>query len=98
MDNILPFTSPHDAQIDLANKARALRLQHNYSRKTLAKRSGVAEASIKRFENSGDISLNSLLKISQALGCIESFNPAFKPLPIIDLREFNATPRERGRQ
>lgn len=44
-----------------------MRLAQNLRRKTLALRSGVSESSVKRFELTGDISLDSLIRISNVL-------------------------------
>jgi len=48
-------------------KFKELRLLKGYKRKTLSEKTGVSESSIKRFELTGEISLDSLLKISNVL-------------------------------
>lgn len=42
--------------------------------------------SIRRFEQTGEISLLSLVKIAKALDCLEDFNELFKKPPITDIR------------
>jgi len=54
------------------------RKEYKLTQKELSKRSGVSYGSIRRFESTGDISLNSLLKISEAINCLEDFNELFK--------------------
>ena len=54
---MISFISPEDAAIAIAERTRVRRLADNLSRKTLAEKSGVSEASIKRFETTGEIAL-----------------------------------------
>ena len=50
------------------------RLQHSLTQTGLSSRSGVSLGSIKRFESTGQISLESLLSISLVLECLDDFN------------------------
>ncbi|UOG93435.1 MAG: hypothetical protein L3K52_06795 [Candidatus Thiothrix sulfatifontis] len=63
----------------------------------LAEKSGVAEASIKRFETTGQISFHSLLKLAFALNCMDDFNRLFAEKPLQTIAELQTTPRQRGR-
>lgn len=65
--------------VELEKKRRK---KMHLSQRDLANKSGVSYASIRRFESIGEISLNSLLKIANALGCLEEFNSIFK-LPVV---------------
>lgn len=49
------------------------RLYFNLTQEGLSKKSGVSLGSLKRFENSGQISLESLLKLALVLQCLEEF-------------------------
>ena len=75
MDPLLSLddTSPADLQKEMAKKLKSLRLSKNITQKTLHSMSGVTEISIKRFENSGEISLKALLRLAWALGALEAF-------------------------
>lgn len=64
---------PFDFLKDLAEKHKVLRKQAGLTQSELAKRSGVSLGSLKRFELSGQISLESLLKLSQVLNRISDF-------------------------
>ncbi len=75
--------SIHDAKQQLAEKSKNLRLLKKWKRSTLAKRSGVTESSLRRFEQSGNVSLENLLKIMNALGRIDEINELLK-LPIAE--------------
>lgn len=62
---------------EIAERARAKRLEQNLTQEGLALRSGVSLGSIKRFERTGEISLKSLIDIALALGCLEDFASLF---------------------
>lgn len=87
-----------DILLNIKEQARTLRLSQNLSQEGLAKRSGVSLASLKRFEASGKISLESLLKLAQVLGALEDFKSLFKAKEIKSLDEIidNEKRRERG--
>ena len=58
----------------LREKYKQKRLSLNLTQRCLAIRSGVSLGSIKRFESSRKISLESLLKVSLVLECLDDFN------------------------
>jgi transcriptional regulator with XRE-family HTH domain len=63
----------------LAERVRTLRKQLKMSQEELAERSGVSLGSLKRFENSGKISLESLLKLIHLLGRLNEFDNILLP-------------------
>lgn len=65
--------TPPEIALALAANVRARRKERRLTQSGLAKLSGVSLGSIKRFENSGEISLKSLLSIAVVLGCEEDF-------------------------
>lgn len=73
----------------LKTRERSRRKELKLSQKELSTRSGVSYASIRRFENSGEISLSSLIKIAHALNCLEDFNNLFKYKLITNLKDYN---------
>ena len=75
-------TTKQSVKDDLVNRFKKRRAEFGISQKELSKRSGVSYGSIRRFESTGDISLSSLLKISDVIDCLEDFNELFKN-PII---------------
>ena len=83
MDTILSLylKSPLEIAQELAARARACRLGHNLTQAGLAKRSGVSLPSLKRFERTGQISLESLLKIALILDVLEDFEGVFSARP-----------------
>lgn len=78
MDNILTnkWSSeryPVDVQAALADRVRTLRKAKKWSQSEMARRSGVSLGSLKRFENTGKVSLNSLLKMVHVLDRLSEF-------------------------
>ena len=76
MDNILSFNIrlPSDIMQELSQRFKERRLLMRLTRDGLATRSGVTASSLKRFETTGQISLESLLKLSLVLDCLDDFN------------------------
>jgi transcriptional regulator with XRE-family HTH domain len=64
---------PFDIIKELAEKHKVLRKQAGLTQHELAMRSGVSLGSVKRFEHTGQISLESLLKMVQILNRINDF-------------------------
>lgn len=69
--------TPTELMFETARKAKTLRLRDNLSQSGLAERSGVSLGSLKRFEKTGQISFESLLKIALSLNCLSDFNALF---------------------
>lgn len=67
MENYSILKQPSEVIIELARKVRRLRKESGYSQTELADRSGVSLGSLKRFEQTGQISMESFLKILQIL-------------------------------
>ena len=70
---------PSDIQSALAERFRKLRKAKGYSQAEMAQRSGVSLGSLKRFELTGQISLESLLKLAHLLDRLEDFMKVFEP-------------------
>jgi transcriptional regulator with XRE-family HTH domain len=66
--------TPHEVQQEIASRFKARRLSKNLTQEGLAKRSGVSWSSLKRFESTGLIALESLLKIALVLDCLADFD------------------------
>ena len=74
----LLFT-PHEIARKLADRHKKLRLSKKWKRTTLAQRSGVSVASLIRFEQKAQISLDSFLKLLNALGRLDEFEKILLP-------------------
>lgn len=66
--------SPHEVQQELAQRFRTRRLAINLTQEGLAERSGVSWGSVKRFERTGLIAVESLLKLALVLDCLADFD------------------------
>ena len=73
MLSFLPPT-PSEMMETLKTKFRARRKALGYTQAELATCSGVSLGSLKRFERTGQISLESLLKLALVLECLEGFD------------------------
>jgi HTH-type transcriptional regulator / antitoxin HipB len=101
-DAPIQFHTPEEIERTLACRARDLRLLVGWKQATLAARSGVTLASLKRFERTGKASLESLLRICHALGRLEDFDLVLRPPIARSLAELEARATKplpkRGRQ
>ena len=70
---------PHHIIEELRIKFRERRRTLRYTQKELSTRSGVSLGSLKRFEYSGDISIESLLKLAFILECLGDFEGVCVP-------------------
>jgi len=73
MLSFLPKT-PTDVMHDLSIKFKERRKSLGLTQTELATRSGVSLGSLKRFEGSGQIALESLLKLALVLECLGDFS------------------------
>lgn len=93
--------SPGEVSERIAQNVQTKKLSLNFSQKTLSDRSGVSFGIIKKFERSGKISLESLLKLALVLGCLEDFKDLFKELVPQRFKSLDEIikdkPRKRGR-
>jgi len=85
----------------LAARTKELRLAKGWKQVTLAQRSGVSLASLRRFEESGRVSLESLLKLAFALNRLDDFDALLQAPRASTMAELEAAEespkRQRGR-
>ena len=65
--------------LQLGERVRQLRKAQKMSRQDLADRSGVPSPTLRKFEQTGIISLESLLKLVQIFGRLEEFEKLLQP-------------------
>ena len=75
--DFLNFKTPHEVAMELAEKEKAKRKYKKLTQQQLADRSGVSLGSLKRFEQTGEISLTSLLKLAFVLDSLKDFEGLF---------------------
>ena len=99
--NGFSLETPETVSKTLAARIKALRLARGWKQATLAQRSGVSLASLRRFEESGRVSLQHLLELAFALNRLDDFDALFQAPPASSLAELEAgekrPPRKRGR-
>lgn len=103
IDNILSFDniSPEGKALALANRIKARRLEMNLTQEGISARSGIPVATYRRFERSGKISLEGLLRIAFALDALNDFDLLFASPRYASFDEAaNAIqkPRKRGKR
>ena len=99
MTDILLIT-PADVMLQTAQRAKALRLEQNIPQQELADKAGIAVGTVKRFEKSGEIQFNHLLRIALVLGRLDDFKTLFAADDVpASLYEFKAAKvRQRARK
>ena len=90
--------TPEQASRKLAARAKALRLARGWKRSTLAERSGVSLASLRRFEESGKVSLQNLLEIAFALNRLDDFDSLLQPPRAASLAELEVAEKQPARK
>ncbi len=84
---IYSLNTPDEVAVSLSKRIKELRLLKKWKRLTLAKRSGVTEASLKRFEQTGKVSFDNFLKLVFALGRIDDFKNVLCPPTVQSIDE-----------
>ena len=74
----LLYKTYYEIQMEITKRLIAIRKRRKISQKRLAVISGVPYASIRRFENTGDISFASFIKIVMALRLYDDLENLFK--------------------
>ena len=96
-----PFSSSQETGQLLASRLKTLRLLNCWTRKTLASRAGVSEATLRRFETTGQASLSLVLRLATALSRLQECQGLFQPPPAASIAELEARTekplRQRGR-
>ncbi len=95
------LATPEQVSMTLAARIKALRLARGWKQLTLAQRSGVSLASLRRFEESGRVSLQNLLDLAFALNRLDDFDTLLQAPRASSLAELEAgeerPARKRGR-
>ncbi len=76
---MMPLMTPAKAQRRLADNMRERRLAMNLTQAGLSERSGVALSTLRKFEQSGAVSVDSLFKLMLVLGGLDDVIKASAP-------------------
>jgi transcriptional regulator with XRE-family HTH domain len=98
----IQLTSPDEISLLLAQRIKESRLLAGWKQSTLAARAGVSLPTLRRFERTGQSSLENVLKLCHAIGRLDEFSNLLRPPParsIAELeRNINRPIRKRGRR
>lgn len=84
---LLTNTTPKDINKLIAGRIRNIRRRRKISQQELGEKAGVSLGSVKRFEQTGEISLMSLTKITIALGIDDEMKNLFADVPFQSIEE-----------
>lgn len=90
--------TPEEISLDLAQRVKELRLAKKWKQETLAQRSGVSKGSLKRFEQTGKISMDSFLKLVFALGRLDELDAILQPPKATSIKELQSQERTMPRR
>ena len=85
--NGFSLETPEQVSQTLAARVKTLRLARGWKQATLAQRSGVSLASLRRFEESGRASLQHLLALAFALNRLDDFEALLQAPPASSIAE-----------
>lgn len=88
MKNIfLKQKTPKEINMLLANRIIDIRKRRKITQKELSSKSGVSLGSLKRFEQTGEISLLSFSKLAIALNIDDALETLFEDVPFLSIEE-----------
>ena len=74
---IYTFDTPSDIAVKLAQKMKSIRKRRQITQKQMAARSNVSYATLRKFEKTGLISLESFIKLTMELGLTQELSNLF---------------------
>lgn len=78
MINLDAWKMPSEIRWQLRDRFRERRKEAGYSQEKIAEKSGVSLGSVKRFEQTGEISLTSFCKLLAAIGYLNDLDEVMK--------------------
>jgi len=89
--------TPAEIVVGIAERARALRISRGWTQQELADRSDVALDTLRRFERTGKIALERLVRIAVVLDAVGPLGQLFSAPPAATLAEMERAERRRVR-
>ena len=77
LSKLQKLTPPAEAALDIAKREKALRKKRGFTQSQLSSRSGVTLGTLRRFEQTGQISFESLIRLCRALDCESQLDSLF---------------------
>ena len=81
----LEWKTINERELEIAKRLKEARKAQKISQIDLANKSGVSYGSIKRFEQTGEISLSSLIALAVCLGYASDFDYLFKEIYYVNV-------------
>lgn len=85
---------PGEAMRDVATREKQLRKARHFTQAQLAEKAGVSLGTLRRFEQTGQISFESLVSIAFALGCQDDLEHLFSKPAYTSIEEVLADARK----
>jgi transcriptional regulator with XRE-family HTH domain len=79
---MLTLKSQEELLLKLGGKIKRMRLDCNWTREELGKRSGIAYSTLRRLESTGNASMSDYLKVLRALAALDELADLIKPPPV----------------
>ena len=81
------WETPSEINMNLAKRVKSIRKRKKITQKELADRSNVSYGALKKFEQTGEISLVSLTKLAMELGVVNEIKNLFSSVPYNSIEE-----------
>ncbi len=79
--------TPEETLLDLSHKFKQIRLTKKWKRSTLSKRSGVTESSLRRFEQTGEVSMKNFLKLIHVMDRLDEMEALLNPPVAMSIKD-----------
>ncbi len=86
--------SPEEILLDLSYKFKKLRLTKKWKRSTLSKRSGVPESTLRRFEQTGKVSMETFLKLIHTMGRLDEMEALLNPPSALSINDLEKNEKQ----
>ncbi|MES2830620.1 MAG: helix-turn-helix domain-containing protein [Pseudomonadota bacterium] len=92
------FSTHQEISLEIGHRIRVRRIALNLTQPDVAERAGVAKGTVSNIETKGQSSLESLIRVLQALNLVQELQPLFQsPVRSIEqLRKLEAPTRKRA--
>lgn len=87
LSEFVDILTPEAEALKLAARFAKRRKEKKLTQRKAAQLACVSYSSLRRFENTGEISLRSLLRIAYAIGYIQDFEKVFSATAVTDLKK-----------
>ncbi len=94
---MLSLKSKNELFRELVERCRATRLRQNRTQKEAAERAGIPLSTYRRFEQSGQLSLERFVAVLHALNEVAAIEQLLAPPPVNDLNELDSAKPEKQR-